>query len=404
MGYRQKAIGIKHYLFIASFIIACLLFFTYNLSFAENPQDEYKKIQRDIKTHKKKLESTKKAEQSALTELRKTSAELAEIENQLTIQRGKMKKMQGGISALQTEINQNKENIERQGNLLKKRVRALQKANKENDALLVLISGDDISHALRMFRYISDISTYDYKLINKYKEAVKVLSEKQNALKKLLSELKNEELKLAKLEGSLKEKKKEREVLLVSVRKEKKLFENMIKELQENSNRLRRIIEETERRERELRKKRQAKTDSKEQETDDSGFARLKGKLPWPVNGNVAIHYGTQVDPLFNLPVFRSGIHIKTASGSTIKAVHEGKVVFADDFKGYGQLVIVSHGGGYHTLYGNLSRIFLKIGAIIKEHQGVGESGDSSALGTNGMYFEIRYKGKPLDPEQWLKK
>jgi septal ring factor EnvC (AmiA/AmiB activator) len=306
---------------------------------------------------------------------------------------------------LQADINNNQKSLNLQGNLLKKRLRVLQRISKGNDALLIIIGGEDISQTLRTLRYISDISTYDYRLINKYKETVRVLSEKQNNLKKLSSELKTEEGKLTKLEGSLKEKKKERESLLVSVRKEKKTYEKMIKELQEASNRLMKIIQESERRESDLRKKKGTRPGIKEDETvEDSGFARLKGKLSWPVNGTVAIQYGTQVDPLFNLPVFRSGIHIKTSNGASVKAVHEGKVVFADDFKGYGQLVIIGHGGGYHTLYGNLSKIFLKNGAIIKEHTTIGEVGESSTIGASGLYFEIRYKGKPLDPQQWLKK
>lgn len=391
------------------FSVFCILYSVFRVlssdAFAESPHEEYKQIQKDIKTHKKKLESVKRAEKSVIEELRRTNAELDEIKDQLTVQRGKIKKIQSNISALQVDINNNKESLNLQGNLLKKRLRVLQRISKRNDALLILIGGEDISQTLRTLRYISDISTYDYRLINKYKETVRVLSEKQNNLKKLSSELKTEEEKLTKLEGSLKEKKKERESLLVSVRKEKKTYEKMIKELQEASNRLLRIIQESERRESELRKKKGTKPGTKEEEpVEDSGFARLKGKLSWPVNGTVAIQYGTQVDPLFNLPVFRSGIHIKTSSGSSVKAVHEGKVVFADDFKGYGQLIIISHGGGYHTLYGNLSKIFLKNGAIIKEHTTIGEVGESSTIGASGLYFELRYKGKPLDPQQWLKK
>lgn len=146
--------------------------------------------------------------------------------------------------------------------------------------------------------------------------------------------------------------------------KKKGVFENMIKELKETSNRLLTIIRDTERQAREERKRRGAKTrpGTKEEEVqDDSGFGKLKGKLPWPVTGKVAVQYGTQVDPIFNLPVFRSGIHVKTENGAPVKAVHEGKVVFADNFKGYGQLIIISHGSGYHSLYGNLAKIFQRM-------------------------------------------
>lgn len=394
--------------FLAVFflVLSSLFSFLAYAAFAQNSQDEYKRIQKDLKTHKKKLESVKKIEKSVIEDLRKTNAELNEIETQLKTQKEKIKKIQNNIASVQTDIQNNENAIQVQGGRLKKRVRILQRLNIESDTLLILMSGEDISQTMRIMRYIRDISAYDYSLINKYKETVKVLNEKQDKLRKLFSELKAEELKLAKLDESLKGKKKERETLLVSVRKEKSTFEKMIKELKESSNRLMRIIEESEKHEKELRRKKgsKGKPGKEEEPLEDSSFSRLKGRLPWPVSGSIAIQYGTQVDPLFNLPVFRSGIHIKASGGSNVKAVHEGKVVFADDFKGYGQLVIVSHGSGYHTLYGSLSRIFLKNGAIIKENQALGEVGESNTLGTPGLYFEVRYKGKSLDPQQWLRK
>lgn len=181
----------------------------------------------------------------------------------------------------------------------------------------------------------------------------------------------------------------------------------MIKDLKEASNKIMQIIEEANRKEREQKKKKgiEPKPRVKDEDLPEiSAFTKLKGKLNWPVSGTIAIPYGSQTDPLFNLPVFRSGIHIKTTPNSQVRAVYEGKVVFADSFKGFGQLVIVSHGGGYHTLYGNMSRIFSKNGAIIQEREVIGEAGESQLLGAYGLYFEIRYKGRALNPEHWLKK
>lgn len=388
---------------ITIFVICCLTILNSGSlsSFAQNPKEEYKKIQRDITTHKKKLESVKKIEKSVIEELKKTNLELTETENQLKLQRGKIKKIQYDITTLQKEIDLSKRNLDYQNDLLKNRLRALQKTNRMDDALLIIISGEDFSQTLRLLRYLDEIAGYDHKIINIHKESLIKLNSKQENLKRLFSDLKSAEQKLTKLEESLKEKKKERESLLLSVQKERRGYEKMIKELQENSNRLKKIIEESEKKE--YSRKKNIESDNSPK-IHDSGFSSLKGRLPWPVNGTVVIPYGTQVDPVFNLPVFRSGIHIKTSPNTNVKAVHEGKVVFADDFKGYGQLVIISHGDGYYTLYGNLSRIFLKNGAIIKENTVIGEVGESNTIGANGLYFEIRYRGKPLDPQQWLRK
>jgi septal ring factor EnvC (AmiA/AmiB activator) len=374
---------------------------------AERPQEEYKRIQKDIRTHKRRLESVKKKEQSVLEELRKTTSELNEIELQLTAQRDKLKRLNSNILKLQEEIKSDSAALQQHKTYLKKRLRTLLMFTLNKDALLALLSGEDITQTLRIEKDLKDVSDYNYGLIKKYKTALQSMAEKESGLKDLFVALKIEERKLSKLETSLIDKKKEREALLATVRKEKGMYENMINDLKETSSRLLTIIRETERQEREAKKRRSSKTrpgTGEEEIQEENGFSKLKGQLPWPVIGKVALQYGTQVDPIFNLPVFRSGLHIKTENGAVVKAIYEGKVVFADNFKGYGQLVIISHGGGYHTLYGNLAKIFSKNGAIIKEQQPIGEVGESDTLGTSGLYLEIRYKGKPLDPQQWLRK
>ncbi|HXW68265.1 MAG TPA: peptidoglycan DD-metalloendopeptidase family protein, partial [Dissulfurispiraceae bacterium] len=330
------------------------------------------------------------------------------MESLLTAQRDKIKRLNGNILTLQDEIKSSSTVLAQHKAYLKKRLRTLLMFTLNRDAFLALLSGEDVAQTLRIEKDLKDISDYNYGLIKKYKTELRSMSEKEAALKNLFIALKIEEAKLSKLEANLKDKRKEREALLVNVRKEKDLFENMISDLKETSARLLTIIRETERQEREAKKRRSPNRKGpagREEETvEESGFSKMKGKLLWPVLGTVAVQYGTQVDPIFNLPVFRSGIHIKTASGAQVKAIYGGKVVFADNFKGYGQLVIISHGGGYHSLYGNLAKIFSKNGAIIEEQQTIGEVGESGTLGTNGLYLEIRYKGKPLDPQQWLRK
>lgn len=391
--------------------IACLMFSVICWliaanSYAESPQEKHKQVQEDIITQQEKLESAKKAERSVLEDIRKADIELAELKKQLKIQRKKIGGARNNISALQKDINDTEEALQIQSKLLKKRLRALQRHNRDDDIFLILISGEDVSQTIRMLRHISDLSTHDHLIIKRHKDTVKTLGKKQNDIRGSLSNLRLEENKLSKLEKSLEEKRKEREVFLVDTRKEKKSHEKMIRELRETSNRFLRIIREAERREKEIRKRNlREKRDLaiKERLLRDVDFIKLRGKLPWPVSGTVAIRYGRQVDPVFNLPLHRSGIHIKTDRGHSVKAVQSGKVVFADKFEGFGQLVIISHGDGYHTLYGNLFRIFVSNGDIIEKAKIIGEVGESIALGTSGLYFEIRYRGKPLDPQQWLR-
>lgn len=371
---------------------------------AENTKEQYKKIDRDLRQHKKKLEQTKKIEASVLEDLKKSADELRDVDSQHKKQRARMHAIQEKIGVVEKQIAGSTQAIDAQREHLKKRLRALQKANSQNDALLVLLTTEDVGKSMRLMRYLKDISAQDQKVIAQYQASLDALGKEQENLKGLKASLQAEERKLAKLEDSLKEKQRRREVLLAEVRKDKSTYEKLINSLKEDQNRLSRILKEAEKKEQSRKKGSPGKPGStkKEDVYEDSTFTRLKGKLPWPVHGTVELKYGSQVDPIFNLPVFRSGVTIKAAAGTNAKAVAEGRVVYADAFKGYGQLVIVSHGGGYHTLYGNLSKIFSHNGAIIKENQSVGEIGESQATGNSGLYFEIRYKGKPLDPQQWL--
>ena len=364
---------------------------------AKSSHEDLKEAQKEIGAQKERLQYIKKTELSVLRHLGQIDADLNKIKRQLIFQGDEINRLQGNISALQDDINIRKKELQAQGDILKERLRALQRVNRESDAILMLISGYDISQTLRILRNINDIVVHDRAIIEKYVAAVDGLREKQRELERLSVGLKAENKKSARVEKSLKEKKRERISFLIRIKKEKISHEREIRRLAKVSNRILRIIQESERQQRILREKARRALQYRD-------FVLLKGRLPLPVTGPVVLGFGKQVDPLFNLPKFRSGVHIRASSGSPVKVVHRGKVVFADAFGGFDNLVIISHGGGYHTIYGNLSRIFVRVGDIVDKRKVIGEVGKSSALGTSGLYFEVRHKGSPMDPQQWLKR
>jgi murein hydrolase activator len=373
--------------------------------FAATPRDEYQKIQRDIRKQKKKLADATRTEKSVISELRRVEAQISDIGDQMSATKAQIKTIRGSISVLEGQITTGSGNLETQRKLLSKRLRTLQRINDTKEVMLMLVSNEEPSTVLRISRSLGEISKRYHESIKNYRAELLRLGDQKKKLDGFVGNLRSEEQNLSRLEESVRAKKKEKETLLVGVRQEKDTYQRMIRELKDNSDRMQRLIRDSERREQSTKKK-TARGKKAEQDSlpADSAFTRLKGRLPWPVLGKVAIKYGSQIDPIFNLPVFRSGIHIKSESGSSVSAVWQGKVVYAAEFKGYGKMVVISHGAGYHSLYGNLSRIFLENGAIIKENEPVGEVGDSTAIGSSGLYFEIRYKGKPLDPQQWLRK
>ncbi|QNK03030.1 murein hydrolase activator EnvC family protein [Dyella telluris] len=117
------------------------------------------------------------------------------------------------------------------------------------------------------------------------------------------------------------------------------------------------------------------------------GLANIRGSLPWPAPG-VVNTYG-------------NGVLIKAPGGSEVKAVSSGRVVYAAFLRGYGMLVIVSHGGGWMSMYGNNETILHGVGDQVSAGEAVGTA--SAPTGTNtGVYFELRQNNQPVDPRTWL--
>lgn len=126
-------------------------------------------------------------------------------------------------------------------------------------------------------------------------------------------------------------------------------------------------------------------------------FVSKKGRLPWPVSGPVRVGFGLSRHPERGTMHDSQGIEIAVEGEQPIAAVWPGRVLFADFFKGFGQLVVLDHGDGYYTLYAQASRLTRKVG----EQVGGGEILAFSE-GTRRIYFEVRHHGIPLDPAAWL--
>jgi septal ring factor EnvC (AmiA/AmiB activator) len=129
----------------------------------------------------------------------------------------------------------------------------------------------------------------------------------------------------------------------------------------------------------------------------------FRGDLDWPLNGPVVGSFGRQRFQRFNTAVISNGIRIAAPLGAPVHAIHEGTVVFAEPFTGFGNLVIVDHGTQVFTMYGTLAAVAVSAGTHVSRGQNVGAAG-TSPDGVASIYFELRVDGKPVDPLQWLRK
>ncbi|PXX93862.1 peptidase M23 [Marinobacter vulgaris] len=130
-------------------------------------------------------------------------------------------------------------------------------------------------------------------------------------------------------------------------------------------------------------------------------FGSLREKLPWPAQGKVASSFG---DSYANGKLSYRGLLINTAEGSEIRAVHYGRVVFANWLRGFGLMTILDHGDGYMTLYGHSSSLFTSPGDWVEAGEAIAQAGQTGGTGNPAVYFEIRHNGKPDNPLRWLGK
>ena len=134
---------------------------------------------------------------------------------------------------------------------------------------------------------------------------------------------------------------------------------------------------------------------------DSGAFAGRQGTLPWPVKGKVSARFGTPRD---SGKLKWQGIMIDTHEGADVRAVAPGTGGFADWMRGYGLLLIIDHGDGYMSLYGQNQALHKNAGDPVADGETIASVGDSGGRNSNGLYFEIRYQGKPSNPLAWLRK
>ena len=126
--------------------------------------------------------------------------------------------------------------------------------------------------------------------------------------------------------------------------------------------------------------------------------------LEWPLRGPVAAPFGSRIHPVFKTKVFNSGIDIKAARGTQVRAAGPGEVIFQGWLRGFGQVVIINHGGQLTTVYANLASVVVKEGDAVKTGMLLGAVGNSGVNTEYGLHFEVRRGGAAQNPMSYLRK
>ena len=139
--------------------------------------------------------------------------------------------------------------------------------------------------------------------------------------------------------------------------------------------------------------------DAADASSSSRAFESLKGRLKLPVRGEIAGRYGA---PREDSGTTWKGVFIRSVTGETVHAVGDGRVVYADWLRGFGNLLILDHGQGYMSLYAYNEGLLRKVGETVRGGEAVAEVGATGASAESGLYFELRRDGKPFDPMRWV--
>ncbi|MCD6582788.1 MAG: peptidoglycan DD-metalloendopeptidase family protein [Desulfuromusa sp.] len=358
-----------------------------------NNRSQLEKIRIRIDRAETDLKNKKKSELNISRELALIKKTLDQVKQRIDKLKTDLKKLRRETNQQQRLVKESQQGVKRIGAQLEKRLVALYKEG-ETGSLKILFSADSPTDMVQQYHYLTQVLQHDKELLTEYRQAIQVQQQSLVQLK-LLGQQKSELLEKQQQQQQVAGQGRRLQTrLLNQAQTDKKKLARELTQLKENAARLKALIVRLEREP--VEQKPVATTGPVA-----GNFAVGRGKLGWPVKGRVVIGFGQQKDAKLGTYYESNGIEITTPPGSPIHAVASGKIVFADYFKGYGNLFILSHPGGYHTLYAQTDKMQKKLGDQVSAGDLLGQSGLG---GRDSIYFEIRSKGSPVNPLSWLKR
>ena len=365
-------------------------------------QRKLQQTERQLREERKKAAEARARESSVLAELDVIEKRLADKKREIARLDARMKRAAGDVQSLRGEVRQLEAQRAGQQAALARRLRAMYKVHVQGGALPLLLAGDDPTTRAAAIRHLGSLASLDARLIQEYRGTSDRLEDRRSREESRQRELASLRADAQREQAEVDADAAKRRVLLAKVRDERAYHERMVGELTEASRRLEAFIRDLQTKQRRLAKiPPPAKPGT---ETPAIGFGTLRGRLPWPTDGRVVSSFGAQVHPRFGTRTFRNGVDIEPGEGRDVAAVFAGHVVYTGWFKGYGNLIILDHDNEYYTLYAHVADILVKEGDDVKQGQRIGTVGDTGSLEGTRLYFEVRFEGKPQNPEQWLRK
>jgi septal ring factor EnvC (AmiA/AmiB activator) len=290
------------------------------------------------------------------------------------------------IKNLNNAIKKNKNQVNLQKIAVANRLRMIYKEGNMFPVKL-LFSADDFTDILRRMKYLEKIAAYDTVMFHKYDKQINLLNLEKKDLLIANNEILSFESKVKVKKAEIIKERRNKAQFLARLKINKQSNKQLKDELVKSSNKLNQLI---------------LRLEGKIIEGEGLDIVDKRGRLIPPVKGRFLNLFGRVKDNKYNTHIVYNGVNIASKKGTPVRNVFNGKVLYTGTLEGYGNIIIVGHGKEYHSLYGHLDDIITNIGKSVLPGQIIGRSGDTGSIIGESLYFEIRYKGLPIEPTAWL--
>ena len=339
--------------------------------------------------------------QAKYAEMKQRSEKLSDEVGRLNLQKAvvsaKVQKHELQLEEANSRIQQNElqkeellEKSLRQKETILKRLRQLYKRGTLGHSK-ILLKQSRISELISAYHYAKVMTNRDHQTLKAYEQTIHQLETLEKVLTGIRAEAGAARDQLAVEEKSLRDLLNRRSRTLKEIRKKAETNKRLFEELELEKEELRLMV----------RRLSEADADPM---TLRVPVSKYKGRLNWPTKGSLFRKFGVVRDPEFKTERKQNGIDIRVPKGRSIRAVYSGRVMYADWFKSYGNLIIIDHGEKVISFYAHCDRMNVSKGDYVERDQIVGLTGDSGSLDGPMLHFEVRDKTRPVDPLTWLRR
>lgn len=352
-------------------IIALLTVFTLCIETSLVSAESLSDIRKKIEQKEEELEKGEKQEKSLASQVTELEEELGELE--AAIAEGETK-----LVKLEKELEKAKKKLEIQNKNLNARLRNMYKSGSIG-FLDVLLDSGSFSEFLTNLDLVKRIYSSDQNFMDELQEAHDEVEDKKNKVETLQAELKASKSTKERQKANVEAKKKE-----IAASNEE--TEKMIDELQADADAL------------------VAKIQSESKSTSSETSKYDGGEMAWPVPSchTITSYFGYRIHPIYGYSKLHTGLDIGASYGASIVAANSGTVIMAGWYGGYGNCVIIDHGGGITTLYGHNSSLSVSYGQTVSRGQHIANAGSTGNSTGPHCHFEVRVNGNYVDPLNYL--